>query len=193
MIATVSVADFIEAVVADFNAGRHKPVPSFIGKRFVNQNDAPPRLVWVPTEDQIQAPVRIGAQQHAAWSRSAGLQVGVWGPIEPPSSPALQTPEFDLRGTEEMLRQLLASIRRVHLARFGQATPSAPDRPGVVEVSGGEWVEPGEVMTYGMLFVLRLSVRLPVPSAAQTTTTRLTSVTATEDDGASELLKVEAT
>jgi hypothetical protein len=179
----VSVADFIEAVVADFNADRHKPVPSFIGKRFVNQNDAPP----------ILAPVRVGAHLHAAWSRSAGLQVGVWGPIEPPSSPALQTPEWDLRGTEEMLRQLLASIRRVHLARFGQATASTPDRPGVVDVTGGEWVEPGEVMTYGMLFVLRLSVRLPVPSAEQVKSARLLSVTATEDAGATELLKVEAT
>lgn len=179
---TVSVVDFIEAVVARVNADRSDPIPSFIGKRYINQNDSPPRLVWIPTEDTFRAPDRTGGSPKVHLSRAAGLQVGVWGPLAPSAVPS---PEADLRGTEELLRIVLVALRATALVRHGDATPSSLDRPSILEIAGGEWVEPGEVMAYGMLFVLRLALRLPVNADEPA---RQTIETIEASDGATPLI-----
>ncbi len=165
------VGDIIAAVVARLNANRGvdptkkpgdagyiKPIPSYIGEMYVNQNDSPPRLVWIPTTDSFGPPVRIGQTPRALRGRVAGLDCAVWGPIDQPS-PA--DPLADLTGTEELLRQVVVALHQEMRARFGDGE--------TLDISGAEWLQPGQITNRGMVCLLRLALKVPVLVDAPTT------------------------
>jgi hypothetical protein len=144
------------------------PIPFFVGEMYINQNDAPPRLVFVPTFDRFDAPMRIGEKRRALKTRVAGLECAVWGPIIPPD-PA--DPLLDFAGTEELVRELVVALDQELRARFGEGE--------ALELTSSEWMTPGQITSLGMVCVIRFALKVPVLVEAPLTGTATTVTTTT--------------
>ena len=132
----MALAKIIETVVAAFNDGRTPPVQSFIGEKYIAQNDTPPRLVWIPTTDTFGPPVKVGANPKAYATRVAGVDCAVWGE--------------DLGKTEQMVNDLIVALHRECLSR------------GNYELRGAEWITAGELTNNGIVYLLRLAIDIPI-------------------------------
>jgi len=144
----------IHAVVKAFNDARQHRIPSFIGEKFIAQNDTPPRLVWIPTADSFGPPVKVGANPKSYATRVAGVDCAVWGE--------------DLAKTEEMVNDLIVALHQQCLSR------------GNYELRGAEWSTAGELTNNGIVYLLRLAIDIPivgvpaVPVRPQTETLNVT-------------------
>jgi hypothetical protein len=132
----MAVAKIIDTVVGTFNAGRPRPVPSFIGEKYIAQNDTPPRLVWIPTADSFGPPVKVGANPKSYATRTAGLDCAIWGP--------------DLATTEAMANDLIVALHQQCLSR------------GNYELRGAEWITAGELTNNGIVYLLHLAIDIPI-------------------------------
>lgn len=144
------------------------PIPFFVGEMYINQNDSPPRLVFVPTFDRFDAPLRVGEKRRALKTRVAGLECAVWGPITPPV-PA--DPLLDFAGTEELVRELVVALAQELRARFGEGEQ--------LELTSSEWMTPGQITSLGMVCVIRFSLKVPVLVEAPLIGTATTVTTTT--------------
>lgn len=147
----MALADFIGDVVAHLNTGRDEPIPSYLGEKYKAQNDAPPRLVWVPTSDTFGPAVRIGANPKSVANRVAGVECRIWGAT--------------LADTEALLNDVLVAARRMG--------------GGLLEMRGGEWQTEGELANEGFLYVMSLAVQIPVTEPAAVAITPETYTTST--------------
>jgi hypothetical protein len=152
------LTDIFSAVSSRFNEGRTPPIPCWYGERYVLQNDAPPRIVWVPTRDVILPTRQIGRSAEKPYrsirSRGAGVEISVWGP-----SPVDGTVAFELAAhavVEQMLHDLLVVLHEVL-------------HHGFYEIGTIEWMTAGELTASGYLCVMPLQVELPVVAGKQAT------------------------
>ena len=129
----------IHAVVKAFNDARPHRIPSFIGEKYVAQNDTPPRLVWIPSTDSFGPPVQVGANPKSYATRVAGVDCAVWGE--------------DLGRTEEMVNDLIVALHRECMSR------------GNYELRGAEWITAGELTNNGIVYLLRLAIFIPIVGA----------------------------
>lgn len=53
--------------------------PMFLGARHLLEHGAPPRIVWVPTQDTIGAPLYIGTHPVRLFDSQLGIAVHCWG------------------------------------------------------------------------------------------------------------------
>jgi len=132
----MSLDAVIHAVVQAFNDGRQVRTPSFIGEKYIAQNDTPPRLVWIPTTDSFGPPVQVGANPKSYATRAAGVDCAVWGE--------------DLAKTEEMANDLIVAIHQQCKSR------------GNYDVRGAEWVTAGELTNNGIVYLLHLAIDIPI-------------------------------
>ena len=126
----------IHAVVKAFNGARPFATASFIGEKYIAQNDRPPRLVWIPTTDSFGPPVQVGANPKSYATRVAGVDCAVWGE--------------DLAKTEDMANDLIVAIHQQCKSR------------GNYEVRGAEWVTAGELTNNGIVYLLHLAIDIPI-------------------------------
>jgi len=132
----VALDGLIHAVVKAFNDERPHRIPSFIGEKYIAQNDTPPRLVWIPTTASFGPPVQVGANPKSYATRVAGVDCAVWGE--------------DLAKTEEMVNDLIVAIHQQCRSR------------GNYELRGAEWVTAGEFLNNGIVYLLRLAIEIPI-------------------------------
>lgn len=118
--------------VATAVASRMAGVPVLVGKKYLAQQGAPPRVVFVPTRDRLGPPQRIGGPSPAILTRHAGVQVHVWAD--------------DVAATEQLVGQLLLAINAA-IAEDFDTLSIAPS--GYKAVDGGwldqAWTNAGEV------------------------------------------------
>jgi len=126
-----------------------------IGARSIAQNSAPPRVVWIPTRDQI-GPKEVASRANPSiYTRLAGVQAHCWG--------------ASLEATETIVHAVIAAL---------YATAH-----GSLRVAGVEWPAP-ETVTRGELAILSFALAIPVLKlTTPTQTTNITSV-ADESTGA---------
>lgn len=132
------LADIITNVLSRLNAGRVTQLASKVGERFLWENDAHTRIVWVPADDSFGPAVQVGGQPRAVATRVAGVEVHVWAP--------------DLAEAETLVNDLVVAW---HAATGGH-----------YDLRGGEWKTAGELMNDGIGYLLRLTAHLPVVRAA---------------------------
>lgn len=53
--------------------------PMFLGGRHLAEHAAPPRIVWVPTQDLIVAPAFVGDHPRRLFDSQLGISVHCWG------------------------------------------------------------------------------------------------------------------
>lgn len=121
------IGDIITAATA-----RLTGVPVLVGKRYLDANGKPPRVVFVPTRDRFGPAQRVGGAQPALATRIAGLQVHVWG--------------ADVDATEQLAHQVIAALI-FGIAQDLDVTKIAPK--GYRLIDGGwledAWTNAGEV------------------------------------------------
>jgi hypothetical protein len=132
----MALHEIIHAVVKAFNDTGPLRIPSFVGEKYIAQNDTPPRLVWIPTTDSFGPPVQVGANPKSYATRVAGVDCAVWGE--------------DLAKTEEMANDLIVAIHQQCKSR------------GNYEVRGAEWVTAGELTNNGIVYLLHLAIDIPI-------------------------------
>ena len=113
----------IHAVAKAFNDGRQFRTPSFIGEKYIAQNDTSPRLVWVPTTDSFGPPVQVGANPKSYATRVAGV---------------------DCAKTEDMANDLIVAIR----APSNRRRQSLPARPDSSAVAPAAWLARFKIYPY---------------------------------------------
>lgn len=104
-----------------------------IGARELAKISAPPRVVWVPSRDQI-GPKEVASRENPSiYTRFAGVNAHCWG--------------ASLEATETLLHAVIAAL---------YATAH-----GSLRVAGVEWAAP-EVVTRGELAILSFALAIPV-------------------------------
>jgi hypothetical protein len=134
----------IHEVVHAFNGARPFATASFIGEKYIAQNDTPPRLVWIPTSDTFNPPVFVGANPKCYATRVAGVDCAVWG--------------GKVAEAEEMANDLIVAIHEQCRSR------------GNYELRGAEWITAGEFMNNGVVYLLHLAFEIPVVGRPATVT-----------------------
>lgn len=139
------------------------PTTSIIGEQGEAQNEAPPRLVWVPTRDTFGGPNTVGPSPvgRSVGTRHAGLNCEVYA--APASTPS---PAANLAACEQMVNDLLCAV--FEELRIGtSADGSTWFGQGVKHTVGGqEWRTKGTLMQAGAGCVVELVVDLPIRKAA---------------------------
>lgn len=120
-----------------------------LGWEFQDENNAPPRVLFVPAPDRYiagrqTANLHIPRNYLSIGTRSVGLQVRIWGAAE---DGADQTLYPDIAATELLLDRTIVAIRKVS--------------QGSYVIEGGDWM-PGGRNQLGRLYMLQLRIELPV-------------------------------
>lgn len=143
------IADIFTAVSASaFLAG----VDQLIGGEFIEQHAAPPRMVWVPTNDSFR-PGKIRTHTSASLPKSigtrvAGVRVRIWGKGAGLGNVADSAGE--VRAVEDLLRRLICAV---HEKAFGS-----------YNVESMNWVgqDGQELLQYGRCCDVSLSFEVPI-------------------------------
>lgn len=115
---------------------------SYLGGERVRESEAPNRYVWVPVHERLDGPQAHGGNPRSLADRIVTIEVHMWGP--------------DLAGTERLLQAFITALRKTVNGRnftTGQL----------------RWIS-GEFTHDGMVLVLPVDLRLPLPSANIPTT-----------------------
>lgn len=161
------IVDLIQAVVARFNAetgrtgllGALPPVPLFIGEQYLNQNDSPPRIVAVPTQDNFGPPMRIGMDQRSLRTCHNGWEIGLWGP-DALASPSNALTDFEV--VRRMRDDFVVALHRELRGRFGESGASVHLQPQDFELRGAKWSTPGQLTALGFVVIFDVSFKTPV-------------------------------
>lgn len=110
----MALADVVDAVAALLPGVAVK-----CGAEFVTRNDAPPRVIFVPSADEFpgaarQGPAGVGQPHFGRGprplkTRAAGVDIHVWAAGAPEDTSETK----DLRATEALLHRVVAAIHRV--------------------------------------------------------------------------------
>jgi hypothetical protein len=130
----MGLADIISTVDAELEAADVE-LTSLVGAHHLAAEGAPPRVVWVPTEDSFGPAEKGGVEPRQLRTRIAGVEAHVWGQ--------------DLAATEALVNSVIAAV---HAAAHGSYA-----------VSSGRWYgQDGEVLHFGTVCVLSFQFRIPV-------------------------------
>jgi hypothetical protein len=143
------LADVITAILAELNRNRSPRFEELIGERHIHAHGKPPRLVWVPTTDSFEPPVKVTDNPRALRTRVCGVECHAWG--------------ANLRAAELIVNDVCVAVHRVAKRR------TDPVCYGYYELRGLEWVTAGEFLNEGVVGVLRLEFRLDVADALSPT------------------------
>ncbi len=141
-------------MLAELNAGRAPTLDTLIGERHIHAHGKPSRLVWVPTTDSFEPPIKATDNPRALRTRVCGVECHAWG--------------SDLRNAEQLVSDVCVAVHRVAKRR------TTPVCYGNYELRGLEWVTAGEFLNEGIVGVLRLEFRVDIAEA--NTTALMTSV-----------------
>lgn len=138
-------------------------VTTQLGEEYVQENAAPPRVVWVPTAHSYDSAGRVGASSAARHPRSwgtrvAGVDLHVWAAGTKEDT----DPYKDLRACELLCDRVLFFLRVVAFGSF--------------VANGGQWL-PVSRNHAGRTCVLRFLFNLPIVPAAADDSSVLTSFT----------------
>lgn len=103
--------------------------------------DAPPRIVWVPTQDQYDVGDTGSTNPKALWTRWAGVGAHCWGKDE--------------EVAEELFHQVAAKLKKAFGSRVGLPTPLT-GRWVTQELQSAGYIKLGEV--YVLSFSLGIQV-----------------------------------
>ena len=146
------LADIITDALARVNAGRSPTLALKVGERFLWENDAHTRIVWVPYDDSFGPAVQVCGKPRAVATRVAGVEVHVWAAT--------------LAEAEALLNDLIVAW---HGATGGH-----------YDIRGGEWKFAGELMNDGVGYLLRLTAHVPIVRAAPVTVRPETTTSTTD-------------
>lgn len=119
-------------------SGLMPEVEHHFGARSLPEHAAPPRIVWVPSEDTFQAPMDRGKNPRPLWDRKAGCEVHIWGE------------SFEqIEGCGGLMETFIATLHKVAY--------------GIYELERGRWAgEQDQQLSLGELYILPFSVLVPV-------------------------------
>lgn len=150
------------ADIAAANAALMTGVATWVGEEYLINNDAPPRVIWVPTRDQFDGALRYSKPPTAMTPRSiftrrAGCQIHVWG-----AGTVVDTnPYKDIAATELLLNRFLYMLRQVAYGAF--------------TLTGGSWLPKANRGELGRCYLLDVTFDIPVvPAPADDATTSVT-------------------
>lgn len=126
-------------------AAKLPDVPQFYGARYLAAHTPPPRIVWVPAQDRFEEAHRNGRNPQAVLTRSAGLDLHIWGKAQgAPDELA------DQEATELLLNDVLAALH--------------DEVGGAFEATGALWGvrEQDQWLTFGGAVVLQVLVDIPI-------------------------------
>lgn len=143
------LADLIAEIAAKLPPG----TTSLVGARHIAAHGAPPRVVWVPTQDKFGPARQHGTEPRAIKSRGAGVVVHIWA-RDPDGNP-----EKDLAACEQLLNAVLWATHQVAYGSY--------------EVVDGSWLgQDGEELTQmGRAYLLELQFQVPITAPVATTET----------------------
>lgn len=116
----------------------------FFGAEHIAGAHSKSRVVWVPSEDEIDAPMQIGQNPKAVYNRSAGADLWIFGIV------LGGTKEDEYKATEALLHEVLIALH----SEFSGSLDFERVRWGFREA--GQWT------TFGGACVLPIFVGVPV-------------------------------
>lgn len=125
-----------------------------VGKKNLNANGAPPRIIWVPTQDRFAPTQRVGGNAKAILTRKAGVEVHCWG--------------ADFAATEDLINQALVAIYAAVVKL--PAALIMPQGFRILDDAGwlaNAWTNNGEVYVFHAEFHLPVTTA-PAPTAKVT-------------------------
>lgn len=141
-----SIADVVDLFETELAAiGTAGAVPVFLGEEFIQENNSPPQVVFVPAPDRFmprRSRDRVKGRESIA-TRSVGLTVRIWAEGSQQGSRSYA----DVRATELLLDKVCVALRSV--------------LEGNVDFEGGEWM-PTSPAQLGRIYLLRIRVDIPV-------------------------------
>jgi hypothetical protein len=143
------LSDIISAVLSELNSSRTPKLDQLIGEKHIQAHGRPPRLVWVPTSDSFEPPIKASDNPRALRTRVCGVDCHVWG--------------ADLGVAELLVNDVCVAVHRVAKRRV------SPVCYGNYELRGLDWITAGEFLHEGIVGVLHLEFRLDVADALSTT------------------------
>jgi hypothetical protein len=144
-------------------------VDAQIGSEFIHAHNAPPAIVWAPTEDEFELGAR-GSSGHrypkSMGDRIAGAECHIW------TKGGQSDSVTELAAMELLIERIVVAL----VETVGAANLVL--RGGVWQGSDGE-----TLAQYGRGYILRLAIRLPIIEAAADAAETTKTVTNTDDLG----------
>jgi hypothetical protein len=140
------ISDVIAAVMADMNIGRAQALATLIGEKHLAENDAPPRIVWLPTTDEFSPARLAGGTPRPLWDMVANYSLHLWADT--------------IDAARQMELDAVAAMHRVMHA--GIAASSLRFKP-----TGATWHNEGELQTSGVQLELMVSFTMTVTDRPQ--------------------------
>jgi hypothetical protein len=146
----VNAFDKLIADLQEFLVAALPRTDVLVGARHLGANAAPPRVVVVPTTDQIGAPLKVGTNPRQLFSADTGIAVHLWGKTYGDA--------VDMRD---------ATVRAARARAFAS-----------LQVRGAGWLNPLQDawIKAGEVYVLELSLPIPITEATAKLVGRATSV-----------------
>lgn len=126
------------------------------GESELASNTGPPRIVWIPDQEELIPPPDRGGTPGMLWLRQIAVEAHLWGADE-------------ASGGSDTCETLLAEVTR---ALHAEVSPKS------YRIVGGRWGRGQEVVQFGQLYILTFHLLIPITRRAETTAT-LTTVTTT--------------
>lgn len=117
-----------------------------LGMEYLEENQSPPRAVFVPTED-VDLPPSKSAAYGDMWRTVGSIGVGVEVHLWAAGAPTDMDPYAHIRATEALRNQLLYVVHCICA--------------GAYQRQGGRWVD-ADVGQYGRGYVQRLQFAMPI-------------------------------
>ena len=139
------------------------PITSIIGEQGEGQNDAPPRLVWVPSRDSFGPALQIGPKPRgrSVRSRRAGVDCHLWAPAASPG-PGVNLATASLSAAEQVLNDLLAAVHEELRAGTAADADTWWSHGCKYELGSCEWQTRGTLMQNGCECIVEMTFELPV-------------------------------
>lgn len=136
------------AVLNDVSARLDPAVTVHVGAEWIRQEEAPPRVVWVPKSESYGPPTPQGGDgitnPAPLWTRRSVVECHLWA--------------NDFDAAEALLQ---AVVRSLHLSLTHHS----------YQVTSGEWIpSDGTTVNLGVVYVLTLEIMIPITRAPDTTT-----------------------
>ena len=122
---------------------------SFLGAEYMDNNEAPNRIVWIPTQDKITIGGIAGRRFTKALMpkhfgvREAGVDICIWG-----KSPTSDNPVDDIRATEVLLNRFFDSAQESLMGAWRVDSVTWEPR------DGGELAQFGRYCRASVVFLL---------------------------------------
>jgi hypothetical protein len=174
--AAATLAQYLAQVVAYLAQDGGATVTCKLGEEFVADNDAPPRVVFVPSADRYTVQMRSAGTSprtpRSPRTRMAGLKLHCWAAKDAADSTAYA----DLSAAELLVHRVVCALHSIS--------------HGAVEFEGGEWT-PAGLDHHGRVYTLSVRLALPitppVPTTTSVTVLHVDDVTATMDFPSSDV------